>query len=87
MALALEIWRNLFDKIVVGDLEKLFGDFGENRSTISYWRSLWSIVMPGDHVWRSKSNGEKMETNFGVKNFIHHKVESTYLERFKDRNV
>jgi len=25
--LALEIWRNLFGEIVVGDLEKSFGDF------------------------------------------------------------
>ena len=32
-------------------------------------------------------NGENMETNYGDQNFIHHKVESTYLERFKDRNV
>ena len=28
----LEIWRTLFGEIVVGDLEKSFGDFGENRS-------------------------------------------------------
>ena len=28
----LEIWRTLFDEIVVGDLEKSFDDFGENRS-------------------------------------------------------
>jgi len=34
-----------------------------------------------------RSNGEKMETNYGDQNFIYHKVESTYLERFKDRNV
>ena len=27
LALALEIWRNLFGEIVVGELEKLFGDF------------------------------------------------------------
>ena len=87
MALALEIWRNLFSEIVVGDLEKSFGDFGENRSEILYWSSLWSIVMLGDRMWRLKSNGGKMETNYGEQNFIHHKVESTYLERFKDRNV
>ena len=47
----LEIWRTLFGKIVVGDLEKAFDDFGENRSAIlekivrRFWRSLWSIVM------------------------------------------
>ena len=28
-----------------------------------------------------------METSDGDQNFIHHEVESTYLERFKDRNV
>ena len=47
-------WRfgeNLFDEIVVGDLEKTFGDFGENRSVILYWSSLWSIVMLGDRIW------------------------------------
>ena len=26
-AITLEVWRNLFGEIVVGDLEKLFGDF------------------------------------------------------------
>ena len=51
LALALEIWRNLFGEIVVSDLEKSFGDFGENCSVISYWRSLWSIVMLGDRTW------------------------------------
>ena len=30
----LEIWRTLFGEIVVGDLEKSFGDFGENRLAI-----------------------------------------------------
>ena len=30
---------------------------------------------------------KRIETNYGDQNFIHHKVESTYLERFKDRNV
>ena len=29
-----EIWRTLFGEIVVGDLEKSFGDFGENRLAI-----------------------------------------------------
>ena len=28
-----------------------------------------------------------METDYGDQNFIHHEVENTYLERFKDRNV
>ena len=41
----------------------------------------------GDHKWRLNCNGEITETNYGDKNFIHHGVESTYLERFKDRNV
>ena len=43
--------------------------------------------MLGDRTQRLKVNGEKIETNYGDQNFIHHKVESTYLERFKDRNV
>ena len=86
-AITLEVWRNLFGEIVVGDLEKSFGDFGENRSAILFWSSLWSIVMLGDRMWRLKCNGEKMETNYGDQNFIYHKVESTYLERFKDRNI
>ena len=30
----LEIWRTLFGKIVVGDLEKSFSNFGENRLAI-----------------------------------------------------
>ena len=61
----LEIWRTLFGKIVVGDLEKAFDDFGENRSAIlekivrRFWRSLWSIVMLGDRMRRSKVKGEK----------------------------
>jgi len=83
-------WRfgeKLFGEIVVDDLEKTFGDFGENHSAILYWSSLLSIVMLGDCMWRLRSNGEKMETNYGDQNFIYHKVESTYLERFKDRNV
>jgi len=87
LALALEIWRNLFGEIMVDDLEKLFGDFGENRSTILYWSSLWSIIMLGACMWRLKGNREKMEANYGDQNFIYHKVKSTYLERFKDRNV
>ena len=83
---------------MVGDLEKSFGDFGEKRSVItleiwrnavgavlaiSYWSSLWISLELGDR------NGEKnvMETNYGDQNFIHHKVKSTYLERFMDRNV
>ena len=37
--------------------------------------------------WRLNHNGEIMETNYGKKNFTHYGVESTYLERFKDRNV
>ena len=41
----------------------------------------------GDHKWRLNRSGEIVETNYGDKNFIHHGVESTYLERFKDRNV
>ena len=43
--------------------------------------------MLGDRMWRLRRNGEKIETNYGDQNFIYHKVESTYLERFNDRNV
>ena len=67
----------------VGDLEKLFGAV----MAISYWSSLWSSLELGDRKWRLNHNGEIMETNYGDQNFIHHEVESTYLERFKDRNV
>ena len=41
----------------------------------------------GDRKWRLNHSGEIMETIYGDKNFIHYGVESTYLERFKDRNV
>jgi len=34
-----------------------------------------------------KTQWRKMETGYGDQNFIHHTVEGTYLERFKDRNV
>ena len=48
---------------------------------------LRSSLDLGDRKWRLNRNGEKMETNYGDQNFIHHEVESTYLERFKDRNI
>ena len=80
------IWRNVF-----GDLEKHGRRFGElvwrNTLAISYWSSLWSSLELGDRKWRLNCNREKMETNYGDQNFIHHKMESTYLERFKGRNV
>ena len=41
----------------------------------------------GDHKWGLDHNGEKVETIYGDQNFVHHKVESTYLECLKDRNV
>ena len=65
------------------DMEKRGGVF----MAITYWSSLRSSLELGDHKWRLNHNGEKMETNYGDQNFIHHKVESTYLEHFKDRNV
>ena len=86
----------------VGDLEKSFGDIGENRSaitleiwrnvvgavmSISYWSSLWSSIELGDRKWGLNHNAEKVETCYGDQNFIQYKVESTYLERFKDKNV
>jgi len=45
----LEIWRKLLGEIVVGDLEKPFGDFGENCLVIlekTVWR-FW-IKLFGD---------------------------------------
>ena len=63
----LEIWRNVVGAVMA----------------ISYWSSLWSSVELGDHKWRLNHNGEKVETNYGDQNFIHYKMESTYLERFK----
>ena len=89
-AKTLEIWRN-----VVGDLEKLvrrkhwrFGELvRQNTLAISYWSLLWSSLELGDRKWRLNRSGEKMETNYGDQNFIHHKVESTYMEHFKDRNI
>ena len=67
----------------VGDLEK----HGGAIMAISYWSLLRSSLELGDRKWRLNHNGEKMETNYGDQNFSHHEVESTYLERFKDRNV
>ena len=54
---------------------------------ILYWSSLWSSLELGDRKWRLNHNGEIVETNYGDQSFIHHGVENTYLERFKDRNV
>ena len=97
------IWRNhsvILEKTVrrlwrFGELysAKSWSVIWRNRSVIlektvrRLWRSLWCIVMLDDRTRRSKVNGEKMETNYGDQNFIHHKMESTYLERFKGRNV
>ena len=67
----LEIWRNVVGAVMA----------------ISYWSSLWSSVELGGRKWRLNRNGEKVETNYGDKNFIYHKVKSTYLERFRDRNI
>ena len=41
----------------------------------------------GNRKWRLNWSGEIMETNYGDKNFIRYGVKSTYLERFKDRNI
>ena len=54
---------------------------------ISYWSLLRSSLELDYRKWRLNRNGEKMETNYGDQNFIHHEVENTYLERFKDGNV
>ena len=70
-AITLEIWRNVVGAVMA----------------ISYWSSLWSSIELDDHRWGLYHNGEKVETSYGDQNFIHHKAESTYLGRFKDRNV
>ena len=72
------LWRSH-----VGDMEK----HGRAFTVISYWSLLRSSIELGDRRWRLNRNGEIMETNYGDQNFIHHGVENTYLERFKDRNV
>ena len=82
----LEIWRNAAEclwRSHVGDIEKS----DEAVMVISYWSLLRSSIELDDHKWRLNRNGEIMETNYGDQNFIHHGVENTYLERFKDRNV
>ena len=80
---------------MVGDLEKpvrrnmlenwrnMVREFME----ITYWSSLRSSLELGDRKWRLNHNGEIMEINYGGQNFIHHEVENTYLEHFKDRNI
>ena len=69
---------------MVGDLEKLIR---QSMLAIPYCSLLWSRLELGVRKWILIRNGEKMETNYGDQNFIYHKAESTYLERFKDRNV
>ena len=91
-----------FGEIIQRHWREPFGDIGENRSAItleiwrnmvgavmaiSYWSSLWSSIELGDRKWGLNHNAEKVEAGFGDQNFIQDKVESTYLERFKDRNV
>ena len=102
----LVIWRrrvrrfgeNLFGNFwrkCVDDLEKSFGDIGENRSAItleiwrnvvgavmaiSYWSSLWSSIELGDRKWGLNHNGEKVETSYGDQNFIQHKS-GEYISR------
>ena len=46
------------------------------------WRKN-PVIVSGD----LNHSGEKMEKIYENQNFIHHKVESTYLRHFKDRNV
>ena len=69
----------------LGDMEKHGGMFME--ITYNCWGLLRSSIELGDRKWRLNCNGEKMETNYGDQNFIHHEVENTYLEHFKGRNV
>ena len=70
-AITLDIWRNMVGAVMA----------------ISYWSSLWSSIELHDRKWGLNHNGEKVETSYGDQNFIQHKVESTYLEHFKDRNI
>ena len=67
----------------LGDMEKHGGAFME----ITYWSLLRSSLELGDRKWRLNRNGEIMVLNYDNQNFIHHGVENTYLEHFKDRNV
>ena len=82
--------ENTFNELAntFGELEKTFGEL-ENTCSVT---TLVEVIMK----WRKNPmtvsgdlnhSGEKMEKNYGNQNFIHHKVESTYLRRFKDRNV
>ena len=59
-----EIWRTLFSEIVVGDLEKSFGDFGENGSAIlektvrRFWRKLFGVTEKTAQRFRRKLFGD-----------------------------
>ena len=88
------IWRNMFgylEKTCSAIWRKHVRRLGENVfgaiMAILYWSSLWSSIELGDHKWGLNHNGEKVKTSYGDQNFIQHKVESTYLERLKDRNI
>jgi len=92
------IWRKRvrrFGENVFSDLEKTCSAtwrkhvwrLGENVFGAIMAISYWSSIELGDRKRRLNHNGEKVETSYGDQNFIHHKVESTYLGCFKDRNV
>ena len=85
-----------FGEIVRRFWRKPFGDnFGDLEKT--YLAKSWSVIFVLEigmeycsarrPYVEIKTQWRKMETGYGDQNFIHHKVESTYLERFKDRNV
>ena len=86
-----EIWRKhvrRFGENVFGDIRfAIWRNVIGAVMAISYWSSSWSSVELDDRKRRLNHNGKKVETNYGDQNFIHHKVESTYLGRFKDRNI
>ena len=87
-----------FGENVFGDLEKTYSAIWRKHVRRKCWRfgetwsaQLWRFCFGFHHgVAQSPTtvsgdlnrNGEKMETNYGDQNFIHHKVESTYLGAF-----
>ena len=82
----LAIWRKCVRRFGENAFGENVGDL-EKRGRRSYGDFILVFVKLGDRKWRLNHNGEKIETNYGDKNFIHHRAENTYLEHFKDRNV
>ena len=92
-----EYVRRIGDYVFV-ELENTFGELEITCSVNWRFGETWSATMLVEPVMKWRKNpvivsgdlnhsGEKMEKIYGNQNFIHHKVESTYLRCFKDRNV